>query len=881
MAVKVETYLHPKKWREHSFYPVLKDAIHVCATKNVAEGIVEQYQNHQTKEFQHIFTIHQVFRKVFYKWHRPEYLLEQYLLLSKIIQESNQNQKLKQSFLYNIQELQDTIRLLVVCNLSSEDIPNDYLLQEKELFFKEIWREYENLGDEVYSKTKGYLSRGSLNREQIIDMLNQLQRDDENQDKEKFTEPINQNEVNLIVLHGFYFITPEQQVFLKYLERSGFDLVFFQLYDKRFESTFGFIRKFISERNGWTDNWNYQSNKEENHQTIGSSFLEMFENKNVSSIQESIHSLSVIKYNSFFDFLEKVLITNYPLGDEEGNKNVSIIATNADILNNLLVQYYPEKFSGRRNFLTYPVGQFLLKLHQMHDNGHLMMNMDILTIAFASGWLSDLKTGENARDYTYELKKISPAFQDCELADEWLERIDYLVTIYDELLPIFKNKGDSRVVKSVENPFTRISYLSIEREKLIQIKRFFEQLYEMANSLFDVTKQETSINSHFSKLTSLMERYNPIYHNPMLQEQEKKLIEILQNKLKQIESDQFFMYNDIENALNFYLSGRFDYEEHLLIRPFIEVDGEIFKDREKVYLTGLDEQGLPLEHFSTPWPFEQKTFDNLANKSRALRLHQLRDESVKQISRYLLYLTFEFVARKTTEYSWIENFLDREDLGPTIYLYYLNYREMSSDSIEDITVAQSEYNRYDFLKDEPNEERFRTTLNNILHEDFLIEYAACPRRFYFGVILDKYTVFQSDFHNKFHFSQLIKFVKGQLKLDDKATKKMVSEIFPHLNSYMINALSEQSLKYAVNYKDLSKVDNLLVHPIRKQFQFPSLTNDKFQEINDTYIKEKADIIHYLKDLINSKEYKFEANPSTNCNSCPFKNDCNEAFYSNS
>lgn len=55
------------------------------------------------------------------------------------------------------------------------------------------------------------------------------------------------------------------------------------------------------------------------------------------------------------------------------------------MLNEILVQYYPNKFAERRNFLQYPIGQFISKIHQMIDDNTLILNEDILISAFSLG----------------------------------------------------------------------------------------------------------------------------------------------------------------------------------------------------------------------------------------------------------------------------------------------------------------------------------------------------------------------------------------------------------------------------------------------------------------------------------------------------------------
>ena len=52
------------------------------------------------------------------------------------------------------------------------------------------------------------------------------------------------------------------------------------------------------------------------------------------------------------------------------------------------------------------------------------------------------------------------------------------------------------------------------------------------------------------------------------------------------------------------------------------------KNITNVYLTGLDEQGLPLSEFDTPWPLLDSTFEELSKKHQVLELNVLRNKSI-------------------------------------------------------------------------------------------------------------------------------------------------------------------------------------------------------------------------------------------------------------
>jgi hypothetical protein len=148
------------------------------------------------------------------------------------------------------------------------------------------------------------------------------------------------------------------------------------------------------------------------------------------------------------------------------------------------VQYYPEDFADKRNFLNYPAGQFIMKIHELLQNGKLHLNEEILMATFSSGWLFDKKTNQNGREYTHELQQLFPFFINCNTLEEWLGRIDELMIQYEQILPLFESPADNRVLESIRSPFTKIAYLSLEKAKVEQIRNFFILIQEMATDLF-------------------------------------------------------------------------------------------------------------------------------------------------------------------------------------------------------------------------------------------------------------------------------------------------------------------------------------------------------------------------------------------------------------
>lgn len=881
MDVSVYTYHHPQKWRDQKgLYDSIKEQIHITATKNMAEGIKDCYRSDKKKEFQYIFTIRQVINGLFAWWSHPEAQLQQYLTLSKVINDTvKNNQNLKDAFRSNTTELLDSIRSFVFSGLSPQDIKKIEPLTPREACFAEVWENLEK-NDSSFNTIRKQLKSG-ISHEKVITKLNKVlqnQYDDGTEDVLLQIPLIHTK----IILHGFYYITPEQHIFLKLLQKSGFELIFLNFYDERFPSTFDFTKAFISSRFDWSDNWSVQSRENEPQETLGMNFLNAFEEGKMKPLRTN---KEIFAYDSFFDFLHEVIIKHYPIGKErsehlkQNEKNVQLIATNADILNDILVQYYPEDFADKRNFLNYPVGQFILKIHEILQNGELILNEDILMATFSSGWLYDRRTRKNGRNYTHELKLLFPFFTNCTSLDDWLAQMNQLIEMYEKILPLFETPGDNRVLEGIRSPFAKIGYLSLDLATIKQVRVFFVLLKDMASKLFEVSSDTTSIKEHFLRLQELMREHNPLNHT-VLQNEEKELIKKLNYKISQIEDEQLFLYEDLGQAIGFYLSGKFDDGEDAFIKPFIEVDGEAFKQNiHQFYLTGLDEQGLPFSEFSTPWPILDTTFEQLSKNHRVLELLILRNKSVKAISRYLLYMSLEFLPTKNLELSWIRNFLDRVDLQPAVYVHQLDLitKEKKHEFDEN---KQKDEKPFDFAQFTHSDTEMERAYDELKFEDILAEYVLCPRRFYYGYVVGRYPVFTEEFIHQFTFSEIIKLVKRYTQQADDEVIKFVSELFPQWTDFRKKTIAMKSIGYAGRRQDKQEVitDSISVSEIRKNFQFPGLKKDDRENLFKEVHLKKEEIMRTLEKPPAEMGAILEAKSGYNCRFCPQLDWCFEGKY---
>lgn len=861
---KVYTYSNPRNWRSHSKFNEIHQEIHLCATSNMLDGIKSTYVDSPNEtSISYVFTIKELINEMVGSWNSSEYKLKQHLILSRIIANMDIDNKYhKMSYKKNIVELLDTIRFLTITGVTTENLEALKLAPKEKILYK-VWCDLEEL-DSDFSRIRNKIKKG-WHKNEIYECLNRLS------EKDSKVDVIDSRK---IILHGFYFITPEQQVFLKALEKAGFEIIFFNLYNQDYPDTFSFVKNFISKDYGWEGDWYIEPNETNSKNSLGAIFLSDYEEKidNKRKVQKSI-----IKYDSFIEFLNEIILPNYPIEKtDKFDSNIQIIATNADMINEILIQYYPERFEGNRNFLQYPVGKFLSNIHQMLAEGELVLTEEILLNTFSSGWLYNPQTGSNARDYVYCLREVLPFFENCKNVNkDWLPRYEELKKIYSNILPQFTDDRDSDYVQTIGSPFKTISHLSLSLRQLNEINFFINQLIFLSNQIFDVESEGNTISNHFLRLKNLFFDNNN-FKEKGFSDNEIQVIYHLGEKMKDIKDDNYFLYDDVGEALQAYLSGQFSDYDNTFIKPFIEVDGEAFKSTDKrVYLTGIDEHGLPLNKFDIPWPLEAATFDKLSLNVKCLELFTLRNKSVKRISRYLFYIATEFLAPENLEISWMKNYLDRENVQPAVYARQLGLATVDYLS-KNNTINSWDSSEMINLGDGSNTEK---TIEKIVsRKDNLIDYYHCPKRFYYNIVAGGETSFSDKFIHQFLYTHLVSLVKATTTVSEYDSLREVGKLFPHLTSFQ----KEMAAKYfSVNNLDLSKEhieSDVAISNARHIFQYPGMTNKHRSEMIKKVTANESNIKRAMINKIKYNE-QFEAKPGEDCKYCPFLNICSEGKYS--
>lgn len=853
MTINVFTYDDPKQWAQHTEYSRLQEGFHLCATRNMKDGIAECYA-----DLTHIVTVREFLTCLFEEWYQSSTKLQQYLKLSKLLRDVKMvNTSLQRAFVTNCLDLLESMRSLTQSGLE----PNHLIqatceMTEKETEFAHVWHTFEKI-DGGMVKHRELLREGITSAAKIREIFEQV-----TEQEVPLEKPLR------IYLHGFYFITPEQQLMFEFLQRSGIELIFFQYYDARFPNTFDFIKNFIDDSFGWSSNWQI----EQREPLLSGTAQKLLENYEMRKGQKVAASHRITKYPTFFDFLQHVIFTHYPLKREERTKDVAIFSTNATDMNSLLTTYYPELDTKNRNFLSYPVGRFLVNLHEVYQNGQFKLTEPLLMSMFSSGWLQDERTHENAANYTYDVKKIAPFFHGCDTLDGWLDRIEVLL---QQLLTVnqqFKGADKSRVIKSMHSPFVKFSYYDVDAERVDQIKQFIIGIRILAEDLFITTQMSNSIDDHFTRLLKLVKKQQT-KPNTVITKTERTLIHELEKKLEYISDSAEFLYDDVHSALQLYLSGQFDGNEDTIVRSFLEMDGEIFKKHDgPIYLTGLDERNLPIGRIDYPWPLHAETFEFLSEEHRALRHSVNRNACVKQTSRFLLFMALQFLPQEQLQLSWIESMQDAQDLNTSLYIRQLHMTVDVFSATKNIEPVEP-LRLADFRQQTSTSEGWKS----VNARDFLTEYALCPKRYYYSYIVEEYPVFEEDFVHRFLYTEIVKFTSFATKETDEKVIREVASLFPQWSRAEKDALARESLKFRYSQKSHEFIEQgSQITEVRKNFQFPGHKKDHREMLFAT-IDEQA--MTFMQTLMDEENQTLTANPSYHCRFCPHKSYCPDVLYS--
>jgi hypothetical protein len=894
--MKVISYKDITKLKTHKDFNLIKDTLHICAAASTTEGMYNRYG----EEFNApIISIGEITDYLTGDWNDSITKLAQYTRLTreiKILSSQFKNspnfkekyEKLFRGIRKNQREIMDSIRSLVECNAYPEDFVAKTI---EEKFFVELWDRvetnnseksilkfrnefYSNLNDKDIFKKK--LIKAI--QEATTKTINDLNKKGDERKATKYKKYLsNLDEFNLpkkIVFHGFYFIRPIQDRIMSLIENLGIEVIFLNLYNHNYNKIFNIWDQTFDESFGHPSKRLWVVDNQELEYSYGKLFADIYEGKLDEKYVNDICLNNKITVNYYQDVMSFV---------DDCDASINYYSPDSRKINNILRDYYPERYKNR-HFLSYPIGQFLYKIHTMWDEytSQLKLDMDSIQSCFSSGWLTINLNGKkfNARNYSYDLYSISSYFKGCITINQWRERLNTLKEVKSKVVNKMNTSIDIenknyRYHQMAANPFMQFSFFKIEEESIDIIHMFIEKLIEIANKLFE-KNEELDLNHYLKKIDTLIEESDFEYVNDI----EKDIIGKLRETLKKDTADKIMCFpEDIAEGLILLLGGDFEKNEKedysnlgQLVLPIenIEASPITHKENELVHICQLSEESMPGGSTSFTWPLNENNINRIIENTKRihtdklLRRMLLIKKEVGLINRYLFYCTLQ--SNKNIQLSWIKKWEDKE-LEESVYIKLLeSWRD-------DLKIARKEKTlnvEKNLDINDKNENSFSKEELSILGNTCILEYKVCPRRFYYSYVANDFSTYNIDFHHGFLYTNIVRSIASSINSTNYMVHNHMKDFFPQWSD-----IEKKQLKEYLNYKTLPKdyeeYDGKMYISNKDRIYF--LQWDYKSKMVTTDILKDEDIQKETKGII----FEGRQNKGINCMYCPHREYCNVAI----
>lgn len=697
--------------------------------------------------------------------------------------------------------------------------------------------------------------------------------------REAFKTSDSFTEVDTIVFHGLYYITPLQEKILCSMEEAGYKLIFLFPYDERFPFIYEIWDETYSVNRGYPSKEKWHMDRS----TAADPYGEIFAGKKDITVH---NRLQVKEYASVMEFVNDVKRIK--------EKGYSIYSSDYKTANKILKDYFPEEY-GERKILSYPIGQFINVLNRMWDEEQqtIILDEDSLIECFSSGWLS--VNGISGKQYLQDLTYLLPFFNGCHTIKDWTERVSLLKQIHHEIIsPLLSDldpmESVARWQEAIGNPLAQFSMFSVEEKKLDVLLKLIEQLLNMALDLFG-KNQVLRVSDHISKLDRILKQYE--VSNEMYAE-ERAIVGTIFEKLGQPDGfNARVSPADISNALNLFLCGRFDEGEIQtnrvgLIYPMYQIDAACIKNNGKVHVCLCDVNAMPGGNKEYIWPLTENVIQDCYKRTQNQLLINLTQimGSTALCNRYFMYAALK---NKDVVVSWVST-IGEKMLAPSPYIKLVSHAvgcKVLPSKRHQITfsrIANASYGRMRI------DEYDNSKMPSDTIKEALMDYAVCPMKYVLGYIVEKHPTYSSDFQQNYALNALISAIYDLMKDKGETVDQVymnVMSLFPGLRKaekrQVYDYISYDRRENDMDYKNRSEYGGFFYTDERIKLHYPNplvremaigrygrlLTPDGRKGMNLYEILEATND----EELIGQKDVV-----KTTCMFCPHMEYCRNAIY---
>lgn len=875
-GMQVITYKDPFKINTNAeLWKMMRQYPQLCASDTLAQGLARKYDR---CSFQYLRSIEYVFKALYGRWtNNTVGDMRIYLDLSSAISEI-EDEKERRVFKNNIQHVLEAMKFLLILGVQADEFPGHLINKDQrtllELYKKlrgkdtfkhfypilrlkredlaqalklgvaeEILRELDKqeyltlyktssellektqiaLNEEIscleqksykkgFIKNKGYVPKTINKLRHLGDLLNQdlLQH-------------------GKVIIHGIHRITPLMYFFFEQLQREmNIEPIFVFNYCEEYPHIYDTWKQVYS----WTnkDITHTQEGAAPELSKIGKKLGDIVEGQeneeelteqlviftNLTNFSNTIATVYEEAYLKVHGDIKKVL----------ANMKVQYYATNPNKSNNMLRMYYPEQF-GERQFLAYPIGQFILALYSMWDfeAGKMRIKEGTLEECISAGILLTDKYQEVMGIY----KRVKVYFGDIvedpkKDIDHYIKRIDYLQV---QLIETKKNEL-----------LGGFSFFSISQQELKTFREYILELKKIVQILFRDINKEVKYDIHFRKLINTIGDYAK--DNALVSEVEKELISNINNKLEQATAEEVKgLRQDLKDAIFLYLAQKKEEpSSHWIVRGFEQLDGAVllseFSKAQKYHIGLVSERNMSLKvKDELSWPLTETFLESYKGTKQAVNVTLTALRQQRNFMKYSLFYILAF-SKKDIELGYVVEENDEMNT-PYFILELLGLQKERVKENLDVNIPMNSEDRYIEVEE----------ISKRITKEQRERFAICPYKFFLTDGLHAPLIYRDEFQMRYLLSNYIQINLqhgAYTKENTEVIRQDIKALFPFWDDVIINdaikkALGQSNTRRKAGKQYMRRKKNFLVAAWSDQVSGEAYMDFEFDE---NYFEEYMD-----------------------------------------
>ncbi len=732
MSIAIYTYRDPYKLNKEEYWDEIKESPYFCVSQTLVNGLKTIYK----KDFQQgrVTTIQYLIESLFEYWESTVCIVKQHTDIDNIISGglpsvlgANMQENISRAFLYNREEVFESIRVMFELNININDILPDKLTAEQK-FIVEVFRKI------IFSdKKKDFILKDDFDLAIIDSALDKAM--------QRARKDIDCSLINkdCVVIHGVHQFSPIMLRAIEKIAEYKKVILLFNYqpqYKNIYQTWIDIYSAFdcpITDSTGveFRPSLSFPISYEGN---VLADNIGKLTNGQMADI--SLNSdIEIVEFDNMTEFAGYVADVFHAAEKADSDNPMrqmreQIYAANSSA-NDILRIYFPEQF-GERQFLDYPLGHFFLAVANMWDpvnNEMTITDINDVKECLEAGILKENYLGELATIFG----KMSAMFEGCTSIDEMMKRLKRL------------RKSKRHLTDSQKKEYvSHISYYQVSKEDVEKLEQALNDLEDLAAFFYeDFENKSNNFRDFYRRLKTYLK--DEVLDAQNLGEEFTDIIRRVLDRLEEVENiEASASFECLKSTMSIYLvqETKPGKSANWIVRNFEQIDGDIMRSlNEKVNgesvivhfacLTDEDMDSTSRAIFS--WPLNNDFFEVAQEPvDWKYQVYVKARNEYKNFKRYALVYGLEF-NRAKFKLSYVKRDGDKER-EPYYLLKILGVKKKSYEDtlaggfLEDVSMIKvneggiSKYNEYDYYR-----------------------YKICKYRFLLESIIENSTVYKDTF----------------------------------------------------------------------------------------------------------------------------------------